>query len=185
MKRYEREESLSIYWFNRANDLRGAAGAVWFAIQSGNKSQIHNLLGMEANYSFSIACPSIFRMLCGLSLELLYKALILEIGKKPRKTHDLRELSLLAQLTMSADDLELIDLLTDHVKWAGKYPVPIGGETEWDQHVERMNAALTDPVPNVSIAIVRRNKRLDWNDYSRIWNIGNSRYWERHHQRYP
>jgi hypothetical protein len=48
MERYEREKSLSIYWINRANDLRGAAGAVWFAIQNESKSdQIHNLLGME------------------------------------------------------------------------------------------------------------------------------------------
>jgi hypothetical protein len=123
-------------------------------------------------------------MLCGLSLELLYKALILEIDKQPPPVHDLRKLSALAQITMSADDFELIDLLTDHIKWAGKYPVPRGDKTEWDQHVERMDAALTDPVPGMSIPMVRRNERLDWGDYSRIWHIGDSRYWELYHQRY-
>jgi hypothetical protein len=185
MERYEREESLSIYWFNRANDLRGAAGAVWFAMQN-EGDQIHDLLGLEGGYCFSVACPSVFRMLCGLALELLYKALILEVSKKnPPTHHKLKKLSSLAQLTLDADDLELIDLLTDHVVWAGKYPVPKGGETEWDQHVARMNTALTEPVPNMSIRLIRRNERLDWRDYTRIWNIGSSRYWELYHQRNP
>jgi hypothetical protein len=78
----------------------------------------------------------------------------------------------------------LIDLLTDHIKWAGKYPVPTGDKPEWDQHVERMDAALTEPRPGMSIPLVRRNERLDWDDYSRLWQIGNSRYWELYHQRY-
>jgi HEPN domain-containing protein len=184
MERYEREKSLSIYWANRANDLRGAAGAVWFAIENESKSdQIHKQLGFESGYSFSVACPAVFMMLCGLSLELLYKALIIEISNQPPAVHDLRRLSVLAQITMSADDLDLIDILTAHIKWAGKYPVPRGDKAEWDEHVERMDAALTDPVPDMCIRIVRRNERLYWDDYSRIWNVGATRYWELYHQR--
>jgi hypothetical protein len=181
MERYEREKALSRYWANRADDLRGAAGAVWFAIQDGSKSyQIHRMIGMDTSFSFAAACPSVFRMLCGLSLELLYKALIIEIGKDPPATHDLRKLSEHAQIAMSADDLALIDILTDHIKWAGKYPVPKGGRGEWDKLSDRMHAALTEPVPNLSIGAFRYNQRLDWVDYSRIWSIGNSRYFELH-----
>jgi hypothetical protein len=182
MERYEREKKLSIYWFNHANDLRGAAGAVWFAIEN-ESHQVHNFLEMESGYSFSVACPPVFLMLCGLSLELLFKALIVEIGGQPPVTHDLRKLSLEAQITINADDLELIDLLTDHIKWAGKYPVPKGERAEWDKHAGRMFAALTEPVPDLSIAAFRRNDRLDWKDYSRIWNDCSSRYWELYHQR--
>ena len=29
MSEYERRKSLSIYWYNKASDLRGAAGLVW------------------------------------------------------------------------------------------------------------------------------------------------------------
>lgn len=185
MRRYEREENLSIYWANRANDLRGAAGAVWFAMQNENSSyQVHALLGMEQGYRFSVACPSVFLMLGGLSFELLYKALIVEVGKKPPSIHDLRKLSSLAHLAMTADDLELLDILTDHILWAGKYPVPKAGETEWDRLVERMNSALTSPVPDVSIRILRRNERLSWDDFMRIWNNCNRCYWDLYHQRY-
>jgi len=184
MERYEREENLSIYWFNRANDLRGAAGAVWFAIET-ETDQINNSLGMEPNYSFAIACPSVFLMLCGLSLELLYKALIVEVGEKPPEIHDLRKLSAPAKVSMQTGDLDLLDILTDHIQWAGKYPIPIGGRKKWEQHGERMIAALYDPVPGMSIRILRSNKRLNWTDFGRIWSIGHSRYWELYNQRYP
>jgi hypothetical protein len=184
MNRFEREQNLSIYWANRASDLRGAAGAVWFAMENENSSdQVRTMLGMEEHYRFSVACPFVFLMMCGLSLELLYKALIVEDGKKPPAIHDLRELSSRAHLELKIEDLELIDLLTDHILWAGKYPVPKGGKQEWDQHVEQMNAALTSPVPDLSIPIFRRNERLSWGDYTRIWNISNERYWELHRQR--
>ena len=184
MKRYEREKTLSIYWANRANDLRGAAGAVWFAMEDENSSdQVRTLLAIEPGYRFSAACPSVFFMLCGLSLELLYKALIVEKGQKPPAIHNLRELASRAQLAIPDEDIQLIDLLTDHISWAGKYPIPKGGETEWDRHVEQMHAALTSPVPAMSIAMFRRNARLDWDDYTRIWNIGSKRYWEVYHQR--
>jgi hypothetical protein len=175
MERYERETNLSIYWFNRANDLRGAAGAVWFAIEN-STDQIRDFLGMDSGYSFSIACPSVYLMLCGLSLELLYKALIVELGKKPPETHNLRQLSSLANVTLSTEDLELIDILTDHIQWAGKYPVPKGDRTKWNQHVERMSSALTTRIPGSSINIRRTNHRLNWNDFARIWNIGDSLY---------
>jgi len=186
MERYQREKTLSIYWANRANDLRGAAGAVWFAIENGGKTdQIHKFLGMEDWYAFSAGCPSVFLMLCGLSLELLFKALILELREKPPASHDLRVLCGLAQITMSADDLQLVDLLTDHTKWAGRYPVPLGNRTEWDQHYDRMTAALSDSIDSQGIKIRRWNDRLDWKDYSRIWEIVSVRYWELHRQQYP
>lgn len=184
MNRFEREQNLSIYWANRASDLRGAAGAVWFAIENESSSdQVRSMLGMEQHYRFSAACPLVFFMLCGLSLELLYKALIVEDGKKPPAIHDLRELSTRAHINFTVEDLRLIDLLTDHILWAGKYPVPKGGEPEWDRHVEQMNSALTSPVCGISIPVVRRNECLSWDDYTRIWNISSVRYWERYHQR--
>jgi hypothetical protein len=184
MNRFEREQNLSIYWANRASDLRGAAGAVWFAMENeGSSDQVRTMLGMEQHYRFSAACPLVFFMLCGLSLELLYKALIVEDEKKPPAIHDLRKLSTRAHLKLTADDLRLIDLLTDHILWAGKYPVPKGGEPEWDRHVEQMNAALTSPVPNFSIPVVRRNERLSWGDYTRIWKLSSVRYWELYNQR--
>jgi hypothetical protein len=137
------------------------------------------------SYSFAVACPQVFFMLCGLSLELMFKASILEIGKTPPTIHNLRKLSSLAQLTMSADDLELIDLLSNHISWAGKYPIPKGGKKEWKEHTNRMHAALFDRVPNTSIAIMRQNERLNWGDYSRIWEIGSTRYWALYHQHKP
>lgn len=170
MERYERETNLSIYWFNRANDLRGAAGAVWFAIENDGKA-INDFLGMESGYSFSIACPSSFLMLCGLSLELIFKAILIEIGEKPPKTHNLRQLASQASVVMDNGDLELIEILADHVLWAGKYPIPTGGRTEWDQHVERMVSTLMSPIPGFSIKIIRPNHRLDWGGFERIWNI--------------
>jgi hypothetical protein len=48
----------------------------------------------------------------------------------------------------------------------------------------QMHAALTSSVPDMGIAVFRRNDRLDWDDYTRVWNIGSKRYWEHYHQRY-
>ena len=105
MERYERESKLSIYWFNRANDLRGAAGAVWFAIEA-EPDGIRDFLEMEAGYSFAIATPPVFRMLCGLSLELLYKATILKAGERPPESHQLRLLASEAKVVLDANDHE-------------------------------------------------------------------------------
>jgi hypothetical protein len=124
-------------------------------------------------------------MLCGLSLELLFKALIIEDNHKPPTVHKLRDLSSKAHLTMSTEDLELLDLLTAHIYWAGKYPIPLGGEPEWDRHVEQMNSALTSRVPNISIPLFQRNERLSWDDYTRVWKIGHTRYWDLYRRRNP
>jgi hypothetical protein len=182
LSRYEREEKLSIYRFNRASDLRGAAGAVWFAMEQ-KDTRIQDALDMESGYSFSIACPSVFLMLCGLSLELLYKALIVERGGAVETVHKLRKLSLAAGLTMSEGDLALLDILTHYVVWAGKYPIPRSGEEEYKQLGEQIEASLYEPIPDLSIKIYRSNNRLDWADYSRIWEIGSSSYREMEQKR--
>ena len=188
MERYEEEKRLSICWFNRANDLRGAAGAVWFAMENeSNSDQVRSLLGMESHYRFSAACPFVFWMLCGLSLELLYKALIIENKQEPEETHNLQELSRSAKIKMSTDDFELLGFLTEHINWAGKYPVPKEGKNKkgkatYDKHTKRMLDALTSLVPGMSIPARQRNERLDCGDYLRLWTQGRLPYWELYQQ---
>ena len=115
-------------------------------------------------------------MLCGLSLELLYKAIILETGGEPPATHNLHKLASSAKIVMDADDLELLDVLTDHIVWAGKYPVPKGDRMNWDRHVGLMQDALTDRRLGSSLNIRHPNKRLDWSGYRKLWINGFSRY---------
>jgi len=155
---------------------------VWFAMKTDGE-QIRSMLEMEDQYDFAIATPFVFFLLCGLSLELLYKALVIELGIEPPALHNLRKLAQLGSLTLDDADLELMDLLSIHVVWAGKYPVPRRGEVEYDEAVRLTNKALMDRVPGMSIPIMRRNERLKWPDYPRIWRIGEIECWKRYHLR--
>lgn len=58
-----------------------------------------------------------------------------------------------------------------------------GDETEWNRHVEQMNSEPYFSGSQREHSKRRRNERLSWDNYTRIWNISDVRYWELYHQR--
>ena len=179
MERFERESSQSIYWFNRSNNLRGAAGAVWFAIKS-ESSEVSTFLGMESGYSFAAATRPVFTMLCGMSLELLYKAIAVERGEKPGKTHDLNKLACLARVPIDSEESPLLEILSAYIVWAGRYPVPIGtdAKTKWETNAAREWAHLWEKTSTSKLDVRRPNKNLSWKHFQKLWGTGAKAYWK-------
>lgn len=81
---YERQKSQAVYWYNKASDLRGSAGAIWASMCEPEFAAVPERLGLGRSFSFTVACGSVYRMLCGMALELLLKAIIIEKGGKPK-----------------------------------------------------------------------------------------------------
>jgi len=72
-------------------------------------------------------------MLYGYAIENLLKSLLIKNGinlfqkgklKKEYKTHDLNKLFEMCRLIRSTDEKEILDILSNSVIWAGRYPVP-------------------------------------------------------------
>jgi hypothetical protein len=112
-------------WLFSAFDLKTAADRIdWL------KNPIR-----EEEPSLSLA--SVYRMLMGMSIEVLLKGILVAQGeqilddkgriKKDFAKHDLTKLAQRIDteaFAFSQDDLEILDNLTPYIKWAGKYPLP-------------------------------------------------------------
>jgi hypothetical protein len=133
--------------------------------------------GLGGWFSMKAAVPPVFQMLCGLSLELLYKALIVSQSKALPKppTHALKQLATTAGVPVSKKDAKLLDVLTEVVSWAGRYPLP-----NRRHHVARFTAlrsdALYDRKPLGKRYVLTPNGALSWNGFDRLWRQGAELY---------
>src|SRR5690606_8765661 len=82
---FEQRKSISTYWHNKAGDLHASAGVLWKAIQTPPEQQ--------TGFSHAVACWSVYQMLCGMSLELLFKSILVAKGHEPKATHKLEALA--------------------------------------------------------------------------------------------
>ena len=179
MSRIEDYQSISMYWFNHSNDLRGSAGAIWYAINRDDNG-IQDFLDLEKGYDFSVATAPVYRMLCGLSLELLYKAVAVEKGIEPLKTHDLYKLASSTNVLVDAEDIPILQLLSHYIKWVGRYPVPIGKDAE-DKFKEANDLGwehLWDEVKTGNLVLKHPNEKLNWKHFEKLWSTGEKAYWK-------
>lgn len=172
MTRYERQRELGIYWYNKATDLRGAAALVWAGITDKDPSRTARRLGLGAGYSFEVACWPVYVMLCGLALELLLKAALVARGFRPGKTHDL--LLLWSEVGIRASDRQkgVLAILSESVKWAGRYPVP-NDAADFERLVSLGDRYLEhrSPLGDSGLEVLRYNGSLDWESFGRLWTI--------------
>lgn len=68
------------HWFNRASDLRASAHVLWLSMES---KEIQQKMGYGGGFSLGVACYPVYQMLCGLALELILKAVIVQKGGPP------------------------------------------------------------------------------------------------------
>lgn len=144
------QQSISTYWFNKANDLRRAAEAVIDAGQNG----------------------VVFRMLCGMSLEALMKALAVESGHEPKRTHNLNQLARDVDITYRSDDQRLLQILSEAIIWDGRYPVP-NDERHWDELNKLELECLFDKVPlgnSSKLFVYTPNDKLNWDSFVELWS---------------
>lgn len=109
---YERREKLAIYWYNKASDLRGSAGALWASMDESRSNEIVEELGLGVGFSMTVATSPVYAMLCGMSLELLYKAIVVAKGNKPNvKSHNLTDLASDAGVSVTKRQVGLLEIL--------------------------------------------------------------------------
>jgi hypothetical protein len=125
------------WWWLKAQDLHSAANVIWrdhegAVLEHSRREAPLDDLKVTVLASTRLRSFSVYLLLLGLSFENLFKALI--VGDAPElvkdgilhgavKTHHLVHLSSVAELTLSEQERELLDRVTETVVWAGRYPV--------------------------------------------------------------
>lgn len=137
-------------WYARARALFGASRA----IAERSRTLIVPLEKSELG--------RVYRMLAGMALEALLKALLVaQVAEDQRttvfpdrlKTHNLRVLCDRLKINLTDDQRMCIENLTDHIVWTGRYPVPLepakfGSYTHWQEEelVEALFRRLSKPL---------------------------------------
>jgi hypothetical protein len=103
---------------------------------------------MQSNQALEVNCLSPYRMLAGLSFELLFKAHCIGACKPIRAIHSLSELARSANVDVSPAAQEILDVLSGYIFWDGRYPTPKDWkwlETHWKAEAKLLRSA-TEPV---------------------------------------
>ncbi|MBB5441598.1 MULTISPECIES: HEPN domain-containing protein [unclassified Paraburkholderia] len=162
------------HWFNRGADLHASAGALWYAMQHDEQKKIARELGFGRGYSLGVACWPVYHMMCGLALEVIMKAVLVQRSSHVEKTHSLVKLVELLRLTKSADELSMLRYYEQAVVWAGRYPVPTRCTDEkLKEYWSLAGDVLTSPVKMSSdstIEIRTGNGASDWERFSAMWS---------------
>jgi hypothetical protein len=98
---FDRRKELAVYWFNKASDLHGSAAALWVSLDPTIEKEIVARTDLPPGFSMRAATPLVYRVLCGLALELLFKATLVARRSAVPHTHDLVKLAGKAGLTVT------------------------------------------------------------------------------------
>ena len=178
LDRFKSQRDVAIYWFNKASDLRGSAAALWVSQSEEMSDLVVEQCGLGASFRLDAAVPSVYRMLAGMALELLYKAVIVAKGKDVPHTHALIELAERAGFGPSDDDRALLKILTEAIVWDGRYPVPKSYE-----HFERLRDLETEHLfesrpLGKRFKVLTPNHALNWSGFDGLWRAAVGVFWE-------
>lgn len=178
-KRYS-ESGLS--WYNKAWHLMGAAGALWACQTDDRSRQIVGELGLETEFSMEQALNAPYLMLCGLSFEVLFKAIVVEKGGKPNmRIHNLRALASDACVALTEKQKGQLDLLSEYITWAGRYPVSKEREAfNKLPHLRWEHLLLHKKFPDSNFAELCAGSQLDWHGFHKLWRYIEKIYWKHH-----
>jgi hypothetical protein len=167
------ERSHPNHWFNRGADLHASAGAMWYAMENDARQQIAQELGFSSGYSIGVACYPVYHMMCGLALEVIMKAVLVQRGLPFPKTHSLERLVQAIGLTKTKDELEVLKFYEQSVLWAGRYPVPLNcTDDKLKEYWSLAGDVLTSPVKlskSSSLQMRTRNGSTKWENFSPVW----------------
>ncbi len=172
MGTFAEQQSISTYWYNNASDLRASAAAVHNAIHHDSDFPKEDY-GLSTGFNMDVACPLVYRMLWGMALEALFKAVILESGNEIRNSHNLNQLARDAGLTFTDEQQQLLQILSEAVIWHGRYPVP-KNEQHWDDLADLTWKTLFDPKPlspGSTLQVYSPNDKLSWDSLQELWVV--------------
>lgn len=172
MDSYERRKKTSMCWFNKSSDLRASAAAVWMSIEPDLSNRIVGECRLGGGFVMGAAVVPVFRMLCGMSMELIFKAVIVEREQAVNESHhDLLFHASMAGLSYSERERRLLKILTHSIAWAGRYPTPTPKKKDHMEEYSRLiDDNLYDRVPLGSTTILQPNRSLNWNSFNSMWS---------------
>ncbi len=173
----------SLYWLNEAIHLHDSAGALWVS----QDADVANIIKERANFgngnSTKLGLHWVYEMLCGMSLELAFKAITLERGEKINtRGHDLTVHLKTTGLDYNQKEIELLKIYTQAIRWAGRYPTPKeASEMDAFHALVRENLYNMEALrPGGTLKMERPNGALEWEGYTALWDKALSRYNEAH-----
>jgi hypothetical protein len=168
-------------WHITARHLMGAAGTLWACKNEQRSTELVTELGLDTEFSMVHALRRPYLMLCGISLEVLFKAIVVAKGEKPNtKTHDLRTLASNAGVAFTAKQQGQLDLLSQYIAWAGRYPVPRPERAEHYQNLyklERQHLFNTQKGDSIGVQILP-GTQLDWEHFHKLWKRAEKIYYQ-------
>lgn len=166
--RFERAYRAPLYWRNCSTDLLGSAAAVWAAIDSNIGDNIVAKCDLGQGFDLSIAGRPVYEMLCGMSLELLYKAIAVVRRKDIRHQHNLVKLSEHVGIELDSQEQGLLKILTEAIVWSGRYPIPKRRD-QWEGTISLREKHLFKKTPSSGLAILSPNEDLHWDSFHKLW----------------
>jgi len=169
------ERSHPNHWFNRASDLHASAGAVWYSMGK-QGAVISEELGLGEGFSMNAACWHVYHMLCGLALEVIMKAVLVQRGipAKQYETHSFTKLNKLLGIQPSSQETALLSFYECSLVWSGRYPIPRHVTDEkLISFYSLASDILTEPV-NISstsaLEFRQASGTTDWSCFTSLWN---------------
>lgn len=178
---FERRRKAPLWWRNLSADLRAGAAAIDSCQDGDAAGAVVKDYELGAGFEMSIATSGVRWMLAGMSLELMFKAVLVVREKEPPSIHDLRKLAQQANLTLSAEQNALLDILTHSIVWEGRYPVP---KTE-ERMEELEDLVMKNLYTRSPVGIHTPNHALSWEAFNAIWLVGAAAFRDEWSQRYP
>ncbi|ANG62591.1 hypothetical protein A8C75_08915 [Marinobacterium aestuarii] len=107
-KQFELQQGTAAYWHSKSHDLLVSARTLWLA--------------MQENRNLEVSCWATYKMLIGMSFELVFKAHC--VGRKTdfRKNHKLSELASTAGISITDEEKSILDILTEYIIWVVGIP---------------------------------------------------------------
>lgn len=164
------------YWIDKARSMHAAAGAVWYCTQVEKPENVANTIGGSPD--FSCGAWQVYRMLCGFSLELAFKAILVVRREPVSTTHDLVRLADESVVMYTDKQKELLALLTECVIWEGRYPVPKRHEdidrfVFW--HYETLFRKVRMGERSWTMEPIEPHP-LDWDQFNELWQRAEAAY---------
>lgn len=159
------------HWYNRAADLRAAAGAAWYAMENDGQKRIANSLGLGDHYDMSVACWPVYHMLCGLALEVIIKAVMRQKGIVVPEIHDLNDLASRIGFERIAHERALLKFYTSSIIWAGRYPIPKNcSDKALRKFYDEAEAVLRKPGRKLgTLRLSVASGATDWEHFHALW----------------
>lgn len=165
-------------WLWNASELRVAAAAV--DLCNKQPKMLPEPYRLDSGFSM-FGAQRVLGMLCGLSLELIYKAIIVADGRDPEKFgHKLSDLAKDAGVTVTSKQDLLLSILSHSIEWSGRYPRPrrkqikqriIALDALARKHLQAEKteaAAAGRPPPDGGVA-------PRWEAFDELWTVAHAR----------